>query len=378
MKRIKIIHILHAVGGVDVSLRLILANINSEKFESIVIHGDSDNNEPFLNDKGVPVKNYPISIIRNIMPSKDYKAIHTANKIIKAENPNLIHAHSAKGGVIGKIVGQKNNIPVLHTPQAYSFLSAESNIKKKMFLNLEKFLARWNNKILASSTSERNRAIEEVGYNEERVLLFNNCINPIKTIPELSIKKTWPDEYICSVGRPSFQKNIELMVEVLRQLKEKNPDIHLVLMGVGYHAPNLERVNSLISKYGLQPNITLLEWTQRQDIFHIIKHSKLYISTARYEGLPYSVIEALALGKACVVTDADGNRDLVFDSKNGFVIQNENSGHFANAVIKLLENQEKRKQFEAESLKMFNSFFNIENTIQDLEKIYTQEAKSSQ
>ena len=54
INRVKIIHILHAVGGVDVSLRLILANIDSEKFESIVIHGDSDKNEPFLNDKNIP------------------------------------------------------------------------------------------------------------------------------------------------------------------------------------------------------------------------------------------------------------------------------------------------------------------------------------
>ncbi len=373
MNKIKIIHILHAVGGVDVSLRLILANIDSEKFESVVIHGDSDKNEPFLNDKNIPVKNYPISIIRNINPAKDYKAIATANKIIKSEAPALIHAHSAKGGVIGKIVGKMNNIPVLHTPQAYSFLSAESNLKKNVFLGLEKFLSRWNNKILASSNSEKNRALNEVGYNKEGVLLFNNCINAITEIPNLSIEKTWPDEYICSVGRPSFQKNIELMIEVLRELKEKKPNIHLVLMGVGYHAPNLEQVKSLISKYDLDVNITLLEWTKREDIFNIIKNSKLYISTARYEGLPYSVIEALALKKACVVTDADGNRDLIRDNKNGYVIKNENSAAFANSVLYLLNNSDKREQFEAYSFKLFNEHFNIKNTIHKLEEIYMAE-----
>ena len=165
-----------------------------------------------------------------------------------------------------------NNVPVLHTPQAYSFLSAESNLKKSVFLGLEKFLSKWDNKILASSNSEKNRALNEVGYNKERVLLFNNCINAITEILNLSIEKTWPDEYICSVGRPSFQKNIELMIEVLRELKEKKPNIHLVLMGVGYHAPNLEQVKSLISKYNLDSNITLLEWTKREDIFNIIKN----------------------------------------------------------------------------------------------------------
>lgn len=369
----KIVHILHAVGGVDVSLRLILANIDSEKFESIVVHGDSDKNEPFLNNKNYPVKNYPISIIRNIKPSKDYKAINATNKIIKDEKPDLIHAHSAKGGVIGKIAGKMNNIPVLHTPQAYSFLSADNKLKKNVFLSLEKFLSKWNNKILASSNSERNRALKEVGYKNERVLLFNNSINAIINISDLSIEKTWPNDYICSVGRPSFQKNIELMIEVLRRIKEKKPNVHLVLMGVGYHAPNLQQVKSLISKYNLDSNITLLEWTKREDIFNIIKNSKLYISTARYEGLPYSVIEALALEKSCVVSDADGNRDLVIDNKNGFVIKDENSSEFASAILELLENDNKREQFEENSLKLFNEHFNIKNTIHQLENIYRAE-----
>ena len=375
--KIKIVHILHAVGGVDVSLRLILANIDSEKFESVVIHGDSDKNEPFLNDKNVPVKNFPSTIIRNINLIKDFKAIRKANKIIKEEKPDLIHAHSAKGGVIGKIVGRMNNVPVLHTPQAYSFLSAENKLKRNVFLGLEKFLSKWNNKILASSNSERNRALNEVGYKNERVLLFNNAINEIANTSGLSIEKTWPDEYICSVGRPSFQKNIELMVEVLRELKKNQPKIHLVLMGVGYHAPNLERVKTLISNYNLNANITLLEWTKRDDIFNIIKNAKLYISTARYEGLPYSVIEALALGKACVVSNADGNRDLVVNNSNGFIINNEDSSQFASAVITLLDNDEKRRNFEENSLKYFNENFNIENTIHKLENIYKTELEKN-
>ncbi|RMA65979.1 glycosyltransferase [Ulvibacter antarcticus] len=373
--KIKIVHILHAVGGVDVSLRLILANIDSDKFESIVIHGDSDKNEPFLNDKNIPIKNYPISIIRNINPSKDYKAIKEANKIIKNEKPELIHVHSAKGGVIGKIVGKMNNIPVLHTPQAYSFLSANSKFKKNVFLTLEKFLSKWNNKILASSNSEKNRALEEVGYNTDRVLLFNNSINAIDNISNLSIEKTWPDDYICSVGRPSFQKNIELMIEILHQIKQTKPNIHLVLMGVGYHAPNLGQVKSLIANYNLESNITLLEWTQREDIFNIIKNSKLYISTARYEGLPYSVIEALALGKACVVTDADGNRDLITHNTNGYVIFDENVKEFANKVDSLLKDDQKRTEFENASLEIFDKNFNIENTISSLEAIYIKERK---
>jgi glycosyltransferase involved in cell wall biosynthesis len=323
----------------------------------------------------VPVKSYETSILRDINPLKDIAAIYKTHKIIKKERPNIIHAHSAKGGVIGKIVGSLNKIPVLHTPQAYSFLSSESKLKRGLFLKLEKWLSKLNNKILASSTSEKTRAIDEVGYSKERALLFNNAINPTGDEHLLSIEKTWPDNYICSVGRPSFQKNVELMIDILQELKRKDPEVHLVLMGVGYHAPNLASVKDKISNYQLENNITLLEWTQREDIFYIIKNAKLYISTARYEGLPYSVIEALSLGKACVVTDADGNRDLIVHNTSGYVIFDEDIEAFSESVLRLLDDDKKRKEFEKESLQIFNENFNIENTINLLEEIYNKERK---
>jgi glycosyltransferase involved in cell wall biosynthesis len=370
MNRIKIIHILNSVGGVDVSLRLILENIDSSKFESIVIHGKADTNIPYLDNLGNPIKDFKLPIQRNINPIRDFSAIRKACSIVKKEQPNLIHAHSAKGGVIAKIITSFLKIPVLHTPQAYSFLSAQNYLKKKLFLEIEKWFIGPNNKILASSISEQNRAIYQVGYTKDNVLLFNNCINPITKTEPLSISKTWPDNYICSVGRPSFQKNIELMLEVLAEIKLTINNIHLVLMGVGYHAPNLEVVSKKIKQLQLQENITLLEWTSREDIFNIIRASKLYLTTARYEGLPYSVIESLALGKPIVATDADGNRDLVEDEYNGRLIFNENISELANAVIEIVKSDKKTSEFSKNSLKMFEDKFDITKKIDKLEQIY--------
>lgn len=375
MSKVKILHVLHSVGGVDVSLRLILSNLDPNKFESIVVKGKTDTEKVFQDANHAKIKTHNCTIIRNISPLNDLKALKDLQKIVKEEKPDLIHAHSAKGGILGKLVGHFKKVPILHTPQAYSFLSANSKIKKSAFLTIEKVFSKLNNKILASSTSEQNRAINEVGYETEKALIFNNSIKPIDEIKPLSIRKTWPDEYICSVGRPSFQKNIELMIEILAELKKKNSQIHLVLMGVGFHSPNLETIKKLIKKYNLSKNISLLEWTEREDIFHIIKKSQLYISTARYEGLPYSIIEALALKKACVVTDADGNRDLIKDNHNGFVIFDNNIKEFNQKIELLLSDNKLKKQFEENAYRRFNSNFNINNTIQSLERIYLNNLK---
>ena len=143
-------------------------------------------------------------------------------------------------------------------------------------------------------------------------------------------------------------------------------------MGVGYHSPNLLDIKRKIQNLNLHNNITLLEWTVREDIFNIIKNSVLYISTARYEGLPYSIIESLALGKPIVATDADGNRDLIKENYNGHVIKNEDEKSFSNAVLNLINNEEILNSFSKNSLEFFEKEFNIKKNIKNLEAVYSQ------
>ena len=370
MKRNKIVHILHSVGGVDVSLRLILSNIDNIKFENVIIHGQKDTENIFFDKSHQKVKSYRIPINRDISVKNDLKSIIQTYKIIKKEKPDLIHSHSAKGGIVGRIVGRLLGVKVLHTPQAYSYLSTENFLKRRIYITIEKLFANGNSILLASSNSEKDRATKEIGYKEKNTILFNNSIQPIDQLSQLSIEKTWPDEYICTVGRPSFQKNIELMIQVIFEIKKYQKNIHLVLMGVGYHSPQLDLIKDLIIKLDLKSNITLLDWTDREDIFRIINDSKLYISTARYEGLPYSIIESLALSKPCVVSDCDGNRDLIVNNFNGFVIKGNHAESFSAKIIEILNNEQLYLKFSHNAKKYFIENFNILDNIKKLENIY--------
>ena len=369
MNKIKIVHILHCVGGVDVYLRLILSNINSDRFTNVIIHGTDDTNKEFQNDKNEKVREYNTAIERNISPINDFKAIYAILKILRIEKPDLIHCHSAKGGIIGRFLGRLLRIKVLYTPHAFSYLSTESNFKKNIYIGIERLFANGNSILLATSVSEKNNGINTIKYHQDKTLLFNNSVNAINVINVLTINKTWPDEYICTVGRPSYQKNIELMIRVFYEVyKEKK--IHLVIMGVGHHSDNLEEVKKLILELKLSEHVTLIHWTERENIFHIISNSILYLSTARYEGLPYSVIEALALGKACIVSDCDGNRDLIQDNYNGFVIKEENIKDYSKKISILLENEELLKQMSLCAKISFEKNYNILNNISILENIY--------
>lgn len=379
MDKIKILHVLHSVGGVDVSLRLIIENINPEKFNSVVVHGKHDTKKAFLDKEGKPVQEYKLPIQREINILKDVIAIYQTIKIIKKEKPDIIHAHSAKGGIIARAAGLFFKIKVFHTPQAYSYLSTDYKLKRNFFLLLERVFKNFNSVLVASSESERQRGIKEVGYKGSKALLFNNSILPIKLDNKpLKVENLdLPAEFICTVGRPSFQKNIEMMIEVINHLKQKGNDFKLVVMGVGEYSPNLNEIKKLINRFKLNKNVFLVEWIERNEIFKIIKLSKFYISTARYEGLPYSIIESLALGKACVVTDCDGNRDLIEDNKNGFVVKDGDIEKMANCITHLYYNDTLREQFEKNALKLFEEKFNMQKNILKLESLYENYSRNS-
>ena len=374
MQKIKVAHILHSVGGVDVSLRQILQNLDTKDFECFVIHGENDIKENFRDKDSKVILDYKLPIYRSISPKNDFMAFVKTFQILRKERPDIIHSHSTKGGIFARAAGFLTGVKVLHTPQAFSYLSTNKKMKRAFFLRLEKIFSKGNSILLASSESELNRAINEVGYPKSKTLLFKNAIEPIKNISELSITKTWPDEYLCTVGRPCYQKNLQELIYILYEIN-KIRKMHLVVLGVGHHADQLEEVKELISKLGLNKNVTMLNWTSREDVLNIINDSQLYLSTARYEGLPYAVIESLALSKPCVVSNCDGNRDLIENGFNGYVIDNNDSAAFCEKIIELSNDKDTYNEFSIKARKTFEKNYNILERINNLEVIYKEQIK---
>lgn len=375
MKPVKVAHVVNSVGGVDVYLRIVLNALDPNRVNCIVVHGFDDTQTPFCNKFGEKVNEFRMPIQRSISPFKDLKSIIRTISILKKEKPDVIHAHSAKGGIIARAASIWYPVQVLYTPHAFSYLSATSSLKKKLYLLIERVFKHFHSVLLACSNSERLRGINEVGYKEERAVTFNNCIQPISSADMQSYKISLPKWYICTVGRPSYQKNIEMLVEVVKRLKEQMPEIHLIVMGVGEYSPNKENVERLIQNYQLENHITLIPWIQREQIFSIIDNSKMYVSAARYEGLPYSVIEAMALAKACVVTNCDGNRDLIQDGINGYVVPENSVETMANRIFELLTDDVLRTKMQKNAYSRFQKHFNIENSIENLEEIYKEFSK---
>ena len=169
----KILHIGQMIGGLDVYIRNSIEYANGSN-AYVIVCGKKDGNKEVISH-GVPVREYKINLYRTLNPWNDFMAIVQAVCIVRRERPDMIHCHSAKGGVVGRIVGYATHTPTFYTPHAFSFLCTSSKIKRKMYLLIERF-TRFNAHLLACSESERRLGIEKVRYSIDKALVWQNAV----------------------------------------------------------------------------------------------------------------------------------------------------------------------------------------------------------
>ena len=353
-KKIRVLHILNLVGGVEICFRQICENIDESKIETRVVCQKLVNKSKLVTSKGKEIIPFSIPIVREINPVFDLCSIIKLTFLIKKIKPDVIHAHSAKAGVIARISSFFFKIKVLYTPHAFSYLSAKNKFKRFLYLTVEKILRTKNTIILATSKSEKNQAVQIVGYDKKKVFVLENAIDKNTIGEDKNLEKTLKGRtYVCTVGRPSFQKNLEMLIRAFEGVAQNNFKVHLFIIGAGEYSPRKDKIIQMINKRNLNNRVTILPWVSRKQVQTYIKNAKLYVSSSRYEGMPYSVIESMALSTPSVLTNVDGNRDLVIDKKSGFLVEVDDDVEMANKIISLLTESKLRNKFALQAKKLF-------------------------
>ena len=361
----KILHIGQMIGGLDIYIRNSIIYNNVEDNEYVIVCGKDDKHQLVIRN-GIEVKEYPISLFRSLNPLNDLKALMEAVKIIRKEKPDVIHCHSAKGGIIGRTAGWITGVKTFYTPHAFSYLCTPSRLKRWVFMTIER-LTRFKTYVLACSESEQEMAIKEVGYSKEHALAWHNAV------PDSSLERgkmvDISEPYACYIGRPCYQKNPLFLLDVIKKVKDRGCNLKFILLGVGYHSPELDAMKAKMHDLGLEDSIRLEPWINHADCQEFVRKSLFYISTALYEGLPLAIIEAMANGKAIIASDVVGNKDCVRNGENGYLLPLD-ADAYANKIIQLVNDKELRTSMEEKSRALFLEEFFIENRIKYLQNQY--------
>lgn len=351
MKKIKVLHVSETfAAGVYTYIKDICQYFDTNNnVESYVIYSgkrkDTDPNR-FSQDFSKKVTLIEVEMEREISPVKDVISTIKLCKIIKKIKPDIVHLHSSKAGVIGRIASKAYlNAKVYYTPNGYSFVRQDISLFKKKLFKTTEYLT---NKLFGGITIACGDTEFELAKRIGKAILIRNGID-VKSLSHLIKKPNNNIFTIGCIGRLSPQKNPYLF----NCIAERLPNIKFIWIGGG------ELKHQMPSK-----NIELLGWMDREDALKKVAEFDAYIQTSLWEGLPFTIIEAMSLKKPIIATNVIGNKDAVVHNYNGFLCNSLED--FIISINTLMEDFSLKTNMEQNSLNRANTIFDRNKNFQTL------------
>lgn len=232
-KKIKILHVAQAAGGVDRYIRMLLKYLDKEKFENILVCSQDFNREDY---DGLVDSFEQIEMNRAIGVS-DLNSIKEVRRLIKKYNPDIVYAHSSKAGAIARVadIGLKNHC--VYNPHGWAFNMRCSDKKRAMYTAIEKMAAPFCEKIICISDAEKQSALEKKICREDKLqVIFNGVdIEAYESGEHGTVKRSSlgipEDAYVVGmVGRISPQKAPDVFVKMAKLVKDEIPNAHFVML----------------------------------------------------------------------------------------------------------------------------------------------------
>lgn len=320
--------------------------------------------------------NYNVRIInidlsRSPYSPKNITAYKQLVEFIKKENIDYIHCNTPVGGLLGRLAGKKCKVKkVIYQAHGFHFYKGAPLKNWLLYYPIEKLLAHYTDALITINKEDYERAqgfklrkggkvyyVPGVGIDLSQYELPEST-REIKR-KELGLKET--DVALISAGELNANKNNKVIIEALGNLQNKN--VHYFLCGVG---PCEEELKELAKSKGISEQVHFLGY--RTDIKELLRAADVFVMPSYREGLSRSIMEAMASGLPCVVSDIRGNRDLVDNGKGGYLC--ECIGDYVNAIDRETDHHTRIVQGESNQQKIKD--FRIDFVIEQLEKIYKQ------
>ena len=284
-----------------------------------------------------------VSFERNPIKINNLKAIRQLKKIINENNFEIIHCHTPMGSVVTRIAAKKarkKGTRVIYTAHGFHFFKGAPITNWLMFYPVEKYLSKYTDCLITINQEDYKLAkkkfkkckqielVHGVGVDESKFNFKLSDEEKHKLRESLGLKDD--DFVLIQVGELNKNKNQIMAIKAMEKLVKENSKIHLLIVGKG----KLENYyKGKIQEYNLEQNIHMLGY--RNDIPKLMKISDVLLSLSYREGLPVNVIEGMIGGLPIIATDRRGQRNLVKDNINGFIVNVNNYKKLAECIEKI-------------------------------------------
>ena len=285
------------------------------------------------------------SLVRQIRPLRDLAAFCALLWHIRRQRPDIVHTHTSKAGILGRLAARLTGVPhIVHTPHGHVFYGHFGRIASALFLALERWFARFTEKTVALTPSERQDYIDlGVGSAEDILTIHSGVdLDPFGAAGlDVAAKKAALgfDPARRLVGFAGWLLPIKGPMHLLNAMEsvwEDHPDATLVFVGKGAMEAELRQK---ADRLGLNGRVKFLGW--RDDLHRIMPLFDVFVLPSLNEGMGRVLVEAMAAGRPIVASRVGGIPDLVRHGESGLLVAPRDELKLADSISLLLSNPDK-------------------------------------
>ena len=371
-KKIRVMRIIARmnVGGPAVLVTGLMRGLDEKAFEQVLVTGYCGEDEAdYLDRVATDIKATRVNTLgRSVKPLSDLSSLFSIIREIRRFRPDVIHTHTAKAGVIGRVasvVSGHKSIRI-HSFHGHLLNGYFGEVKTRLVILVEKFLALFTDQLLADGVNIKNDLLR-VGIGNEKKFEVMSPGLQLKSSPNKSEarKELILDSklvYCAFIGRVTQIKRPDRFLDVAAEIKKRGIDLHFIVAGEG---DLLKFCKDRVTTENLP--VTFLGW--REDIEVVLAACDLVLLTSDNEGTPLSLIEAGMTGIPVVATNVGSIGEIVIDGETGY-LTDLSVNDLADAVSKLSANSDLKVRIGSAAKDYTVARFSLDRLVQDHQDLY--------
>ncbi|MFA6004556.1 MAG: glycosyltransferase family 4 protein [Elusimicrobiota bacterium] len=370
----KVAHIITRLdlGGAQQNTCHTARNLDPQRFDALLIYGPGGVLDAEAAVWPQPPRRIVVAdLVREISPLRDLKALFALRRILHAERPDIVHTHSSKAGILGRLAAWSAGVPVrVHTFHGFGFHDRQPAWRKTLYVWAERLCARLSQALIFVSRDNQHYAQSHGIGDPARYHLIRSGVK-LSELParvDAAQKKkelglAADSRLVLSVGNLKPQKNPMDFLHMARRVSAAVPDAAFVFVGDGpLRAPLAAAARALGARF-VMPG-----W--RRDVAELLAAADAFVLTSLWEGLPRALVEAMRSGLPAVCYATDGVKDLIKDGENGFTVAQGDTGLLARRVQTLLTDPGLSKRLGQAAAASIGLEFDIDNMVRQQEALY--------
>ncbi len=356
--RILYIITLAEFGGAQSHVRELLRFASKQNHTVGLVVGGPGPLSDAARQMGVEVMITP-DLVQPIQPAKDIRALSKVRRAIQMFQPDIVHAHSSKAGVIGRLAARLEGVPRVFTAHGWAFSEGVLVRRKALAIVSERIASRWSDKIITVSDYDRNLALRHHVARPEQLITIHNGVDDTSYRADPGCDSSAILTMVARFAPPKNQSDLVLAAEDLKG------EFEVEFIGDG---PQIADIQAQVAGARLSRKVTF--WGLRPDVPESLARTHVFVLVSKWEGLPISILEAMRAGLPVVASNVGGVREAVVDGETGFLVPSGDVVTLRDRLQRLLSDPELRARLGAAGRRRYERYFTLERMMQKTWKVY--------